>query len=397
MATYINGIAMAEPRASDIMAEGTNKPFYPPLTSDTTEPEETDQALLHIAQEPDHPSPPLAQELVAQETDQLLPLAQDPISPDLLPLGPAQAPSQSELLQPLPLTRKNLALLDASYAIGKRKKHSSYFETESNTMTISSTALGFGQQQAYENGILDPTASRQPHDLGTLLRRLTQRRGSIQPSVLAHQQYCFMISKSYNQGGVTDVLNAEVLINPRCTRYGKLVRRAITRIPPQTFNYNLSPPEPDHLEGLWTDALPHHLHSHALHDDNNSLAFCHLAVEFKRADGNLHLARYQAAYDGAVLVYARNRALDHAATLGYSSREAVERAARETSVLTCVTDGKTVERFAHYCEGEQYHQYPVATENLLTYPNRGRELIRNAQEFAQRKSFELAALLGATL
>ncbi|KAK3364199.1 hypothetical protein B0T25DRAFT_442779, partial [Lasiosphaeria hispida] len=128
-----------------------------------------------------------------------------------------------------------------------------------------------------------------------------------------------------------------------------------------------------------------------------SLALCHLAAEFKRADGNLRLARYQAAYDGTVLVHARNRALDHAATLGYSSREAVGRAARETSVLTCVTDGKMVELFAHYCEGEQYHQYPVATENLLTYPNRGRELIRHAQDFAQRKSFELAALLGATL
>jgi len=45
----------------------------------------------------------------------------------------------------------------------------------------------------------------------------------------------------------------------------------------------------------------------------------------------------------------------------------------------------------------QYHQNLVARESLLDYPNRGRELIRNTQGYAQSKSYELAGLLGADL
>ncbi|KAK3366640.1 hypothetical protein B0T24DRAFT_681845 [Lasiosphaeria ovina] len=106
-------------------------------------------------------------------------------------------------------------------------------------------------------------------------------------------------------------------------------------------------------------------------------------------------------------VYARNHALagarakalegtrDHAAAAALVT--AIDRAAGETAVLTCATDGTIVEVFAHYFEREQYHQCHVANESLLAYPNRGRELLRNAQDYARRKSYELAALLGANL
>ncbi|KAK3363757.1 hypothetical protein B0T25DRAFT_562742 [Lasiosphaeria hispida] len=39
----------------------------------------------------------------------------------------------------------------------------------------------------------------------------------------------------------------------------------------------------------------------------------------------------------------------------------------------------------------------VASESLLEYPNRGREIIRNTQDYARSKSYELANLLGAEL
>ncbi|KAK0711730.1 hypothetical protein B0H67DRAFT_647080 [Lasiosphaeris hirsuta] len=256
----------------------------------------------------------------------------------------------------LPLTRKNLARLDALNGDSKKRKDSAYFE--SDTMPISTTASAF-EQQAYENGILGPTASRAPHDLGTL-----------------------------DSDDFED------------KHYEKTASRAITQIPQRDFNRGLSDPQPDLLDDLVTDTLPHHLHDHTLHG-HHSLALCHLAIEFKRLDGNLRQAICQAAYDGAVLVYARNRALAHARAnvLGgtAAAAAAIDKAAAETAVLTCVTDGKVAEVFTHHFWGGKYHQSLVAIESLLAYPNRGRELIRNAQDYARRKSYELAALLGANL
>ena len=49
-----------------------------------------------------------------------------------------------------------------------------------------------------------------------------------------------------------------------------------------------------------------------LFNEKNSLSFRHFATEFKRINSNLHQARVQAAYDGAVLVNAWDRALDWA-------------------------------------------------------------------------------------
>jgi hypothetical protein len=116
------------------------------------------------------------------------------------------------------------------------------------------------------------------------------------------------------------------------------------------------------------------------------------------------------------LVYARERALAQAranvldgtaadtaaaaaaATAAATRAAAIDKAAKETAVFTCATDGKSVEVFAHHFQNGEYHQNLVAPrESLLSYPNRGRTLIRNTQDYARSKSYELAALLGADL
>lgn len=114
----------------------------------------------------------------------------------------------------------------------------------------------------------------------------------------------------------------------------------------------------------------------------------------------MHQAVYQAAYDGAVLVFARNRPLAQAragAAPDGATLAAVDRAAGETAVLTCVTDGKEFNVFAHHFQDGAYHQNLVVSGDLRIYRDRGRELIRNAQEYAWCKSYELARLLGADL
>ncbi|KAK0716021.1 hypothetical protein B0H67DRAFT_645697 [Lasiosphaeris hirsuta] len=111
-------------------------------------------------------------------------------------------------------------------------------------------------------------------------------------------------------------------------------------------------------------------------------------------------ATEDAAYDGATLVNARNRALTEAKVHAASVQGlgvVVDKAAKETAVLTSVNDGKVVRVYAHHFQDGEYHQNLVARESLLLYPNRGRELIRNTQDFARRKSYQLEALFVADM
>jgi hypothetical protein len=85
------------------------------------------------------------------------------------------------------------------------------------------------------------------------------------------------------------------------------------------------------------------------------------------------------------------------ARAGTQDAAAIDKAAEETAVFTCVTDGIVAEVFAHHSQGGQYYQNLVAYKSLLDYPNRGRELIRNTQDYARSKSYKLANLLGADL
>jgi hypothetical protein len=297
----------------------------------------------------------------------------------------------------LPVTRKNLARLNV---LNGRKDHdtdSAYLfddETDDTMKKVCTTHSSF-EQRVYQNGILDPVASRPPPGLSTIRDHATQRRTSTQPSEHAHQVYCNKISKSYNEGDVSHLIQSRITRDYDDPQYHRAHGRAITEIPIQHFNDSLSSPFPDVLEGLDTQVLPHYLHDNALHQ-KNSLSFCHFATEFKRTDGNLHQATVQAAYDGAVLVNARDRALAEAKAGGIVST-AINKAAEGPAVFTCVSDGKVAKVYTHHFEGGQYHQNLVARESLLNYPNRGRELIRNTQDYARSKAYELANLLGADL
>jgi hypothetical protein len=309
-----------------------------------------------------------------------------------------------DTITPLRLTRKNLALLNSLHGDnnnGNNGNGSGYFESD-DTMTTSTTSSEF-QQKAYENGILDPTASKPPQDLSIIQHDLGRRRSSAQPSEYAHQGYCKGISNSFNEARVSSFVQSKIMkdYSESDWDYGRACARAITRIPEQDFNNGLSNPLPDVLEGLNTEVLPSHLHGHSLHGNGGSLAFCHFAAEFKGTYGNFNQAVSQAAYDGANLVYARDRALAQARANvpdgTAAGTAAIDKAAEETAVFTCTTVGKSAKVFAHHFQNGEFHQNLVARESLLSYPNRGRELIRNTQDYAWSKSYELAALLGADL
>ncbi|KAK0655307.1 hypothetical protein B0T16DRAFT_451014 [Cercophora newfieldiana] len=300
-----------------------------------------------------------------------------------------------------PLTRKNLARLNAlNGCVKDHDTNSAYLfddDIDDTMMKFSTTHSSF-ERRAYQNGILDPTASPPAQDLSTIQNRLTQRRTSTQPSENTNHQYGKVITNAYNEMGTITCVHSFMMKDYDLSdiRYGRAYCRAVTETPSQDFNDGLSNPCPDILEGLYTKALPSYLHDNGLHK-KKSLSFCHFAAEFKRVDGNLHQATVQAAYDGAVLVNARDRALAEARQDGTIAAAAIDKAAEEAAVFTCVTDGEVAEVYTHHSEGGQYYQNLVACESLLDYPNRGRELIRNTQDYARSKSYELANLLGADL
>jgi len=303
-----------------------------------------------------------------------------------------------------PLTRKNLDRLDALNGCAKDYSTDSAYlfdDDDSDTMKKISTIDSDFERRAYENGILDPLSSCPPQGIDTIRHHLSQRRTSNQPSEKAHRRYCHAISNSYNETRAAALVQSKMMreFSDIDFNYGRHCSRAITEIPSQGFNNGLSNPLPDVLEGLYTNVLPHHLHDNALHK-KNSLSFSHFAAEFKRTDGNLHQATVQAAYNGAVLVNARDRALAKARQAGIvATTAAIDKAAEEDlAVFTCVSDGKVAEVYTHYMdEAGQYNQNLVARQSLLEYPNRGRDLIRNTQDYARSKSYELANLLGANL
>jgi len=138
--------------------------------------------------------------------------------------------------------------------------------------------------------------------------------------------------------------------------YGRAHGRAVTRNPSQDYSSGLSNPPSDVLEGPKTKALPSHLHDYSLHT-KVSLSFSHFAAEFKRTDGNPHQAICQAAYDGAVLVNTWDRPLarTRANVLDGAATAALNRAAAETAVFTCTTDGKAAEVYSHHAQNGQYH------------------------------------------
>ncbi|KAK3358800.1 hypothetical protein B0T25DRAFT_448220 [Lasiosphaeria hispida] len=303
----------------------------------------------------------------------------------------------------LRLTRKNLARLNSLNGDNNGdndNSNSGYPESENDSDTmnnLSTTTSGF-EARAYENGILSPNSSQPAQDLDTIRHYLAKRRSSTQPSERTHQQYCRKISRSFNESTASYDIQSKIMKEYDDPHYDRFNNRAITRILEEDFNKGLSNPIPDRIEGLHTSTLPSYIHNHALHDDDHSLALCHFATEFKRTDGNIHQATYQAAYDGATLVHARGQALakakvDAARVQGLGA--VIDKAAKETAVITCATDGKVAQVFAHHFRDGEYHQNLVARESLLDYPNRGREMIRNAQDYTRSKSYELAALLVA--
>lgn len=126
-----------------------------------------------------------------------------------------------------------------------------------------------------------------------------------------------------------------------------------------------------------------------LYEDNSlSTALPHIAGEYKGPGGSMEKVRLRRTYDGAALVYARNKALEligEPDPLGHAK------------ITTFATDGKTIDFFAHYAawgdDGKlKYHQHPIKPCVLTNSPFQfkdGWRQLRNQQDHAREQSYAL--------
>lgn len=200
---------------------------------------------------------------------------------------------------------------------------------------------------------------------GTIEERLKRSRSSESPTPSLHQTYGELIIDAPNELMMQDAA-ANCILQPtnylprlRKSQYSYVLDKQWVAYPPNVgFNDGLSAPKPDRLEGFKRAAFPPSIDqlggsATLVKNDRSFIALPHLALEFKHTTKNFDEAEVQAAFDGAAMVYARNRAL---AYLGQPDPS------RRAHIVTAITNGFDWKAYAHYsCVNEntgklEYHQ-----------------------------------------
>ncbi|KAK0655459.1 hypothetical protein B0T16DRAFT_363928 [Cercophora newfieldiana] len=279
-----------------------------------------------------------------------------------------------------------------------KNKASDSTDESKSTKTTSTTTSGFALQ-ARKNGILDSRSSKPSKNLKDFLQRHSKTRATASPPESAYGDYVDEIDrveKTGNEATLVVETSGKLLKKPP-KGYNRVFNRSFTNFPKDVgFNQDLSAPQPDFVEGLeMQNYLPfpvdEHVRGATLYKDNPySITLPQIAGEWKGPDGNMRGAELQSAYDGAAMVYARNKAL---AYMGKSDPPG------HAAITTFATDGTTLNMYQHYAAPAeedpdilQYHQYKYASTNIKdSYQGHkdGRKGLRNAQDHARDQSYAL--------
>ncbi|KAK0655484.1 hypothetical protein B0T16DRAFT_451155 [Cercophora newfieldiana] len=270
--------------------------------------------------------------------------------------------------------------------------------TKTKTKTTSTTTSGFALQ-ARKNGIFDSRSSKPSKNLEDFLQRHSKTRATASPPESAYGDYVEEIDrveKTGNEATLVIETSGKLLKKPP-RGYNRVFNRSFTNFPKDVgFNQDLSAPQPDFVEGLeMQNYLPfpvdEHVRGATLYKDNPySITLPQIAGEWKGPDGSMRDAELQSAYDGAAMVYVRNKALTY---MGKSDPPG------HAAITTFATDGTTLNMYQHYAAPSeedpdilQYHQYKYASTNIKdSYQGHkdGRKGLRNAQDHARDQSYAL--------
>ncbi len=275
------------------------------------------------------------------------------------------------------------------------KSKSLYSETKStrSKQSTSTTDPAF-PDIAFQNGILNPICSKAPVNLKSRQERIDRSRSTASPSESDYQYFASAIRRAPNEASVL-VETATHLLKPyNDSGYQRSYNQAFTNFPKNVgFNNDLSAAQPDMVEGLDMpefDPFPvrEQLGGAAtVYSGPQATTLPHLAGEWKGPGKDMILAQTQAGYDGACMVYGRNKArlfLESPDPIGHAF------------VSTFTTDGTTLNIFDHYSSKSQdqvkYHQYPISNSFLIsTYEDfkKSRRRLRNLEDNAKEASEKL--------
>ena len=260
--------------------------------------------------------------------------------------------------------------------------------SKSSSKTVSTTDSRF-PFLAGGNAILWEPNAKPPLNLQFLQDRLNRRRGTPSPTESEYEIATHNLVIAENEGTVAAEAS-NLLKNYHITGYRRAINLPFKDFPKNVgFNDGLSPAQPDIIEGLEIPNFKPFLPSEQLtaaipYSSRNAITLPHCAGEWKGPGKDLNLARVQAAYDGASMVYARNEATSF---LGSPDPNA------SAHVVTFTSDGTSINTFANHSlnmHGQiEYHQYPI-TSSLIrsSYEDfkKGRRQLRNLQDYAKETS-----------
>ncbi len=271
----------------------------------------------------------------------------------------------------------------------KSKTSNSETKSKRSKQSISMTDTGF-QDAAFNNGILDPDSSKPHTNLKSRQERIDRSRDTGSPSESEYRKFAHKIRTACNEQ--TILLQTSQLLkeyNEVDSRYSKVYNQAFNAFPRNVgFNNGLSATQPDMVEGLEMpefDPFPvrQQLGGAAVPTlGPHAITLPHLAGEWKGPGKDMVLAQTQASYDGACMVYGRNRALSFLNNPD---------PAGHASISTFTTDGTTLNIFDHHSSKSQdevkYDIYPTTSSFVIsTYEDfkKSRRRLRNLQDDAKK-------------
>lgn len=265
---------------------------------------------------------------------------------------------------PAPLTKANLRQLEkmtnSGSGSGSRSGKSVYSSktgkstttTVSGVKSISTTDPHFEETFRVNGGLSTLDSSRHPPSNKEEIKAyLNKSRGSASPTSSQHRSFLYSLDKASNEREIEALFQGRVLKETNkepaleAIDYGANIDKQWVAFPKNVgFNNGLSAPKPDLVEGYALRSFPQSVRqlggsATLIHDSSTFVSHPHFAAEFKDFGKSLREGEVQAGYDGAHMVYSRDKALEF---IGEKDPP------RRASPLTVASDGHHWTAYSHY-------------------------------------------------
>lgn len=230
----------------------------------------------------------------------------------------------------------------------------------SDAKSISTTHEDF-EHRFRVNGAISVLKSRKipPSNKDEATAYALKLRESASPTSSQQDYYLEELEQTSNEREVEELMCGNILKPHRIPELREINYRA--KIDKQWaaypkdvgFNNGLSAPKPDRTEGYAQTTFPPNINqlggsATLVNNEESFIALPHFAAELKDFGKSLRQCEVQAGYDGAAMVYARNKAL---ASIGQADPPG------RASPITVASDGRTWRTYVHYSkENEETHK-----------------------------------------